>query len=213
LANDDKLYYITEFYNGLLREVSMYDVPAKKRVKLNQIFNEDQLNNYLNDFGYIKSTQRITTILTADKLESERLRRIQSNSDFLKHVFYKSKYPIHLSKREGDIFILNHMDQKIERYKNGTLDTEVDIEYVSDNNWLKEIRIDPKTEKIYPLFSLKNAIGIKELNLQDGSVSLVSILDTPVQNYESIRVYDNHLFYLRSNPINQSFKELVKVKL
>lgn len=209
----NKLYYINKQYNGLLSKVTMYNTDTEEYRTIRIISNQKQLENYKEDVGFIAKSQSIGNIRTNDIAENERIRNIQEDGDFLLTIFYKPKYPIYISTKKEKLVLLNHIEKRIEIYNKDILESEIAIDYVLAPNWLKKVKTDQITGKIYTIFDLKKGIGIKEINLENGTTKLVGTLDTAIQNYNHIEISNGHIFYLKKNSPNRSILELFKFRI
>ncbi len=206
LKNGNKLYYINEEFNGLKQIISTYRIKEKTNRVIRVIANEELIYAYKEDqalMGQGGNSIRINNIET-----NRAMRNREHEAVFLKKILYKPEFPLYITKQNGKVVLLNHIEGKIELYQNNWLLHEIDITYMEDKQWLKSILIDEKTEKIYGIFKLKKGIGIKEINIESGQTKLVSIIDVALQNLKTIRIFDGHVFYLKKNVPNGIFTGL-----
>ncbi|MFK7809422.1 MAG: carboxypeptidase-like regulatory domain-containing protein [Saprospiraceae bacterium] len=213
INNDGQLYYLNRRHNGLVSEISTYNLQTYEVKKLRTITERDKFRAYLNDFGMINSSQRIGTIHTNSYAENLRIRRFQFNGDFLLKVFYRPDFPIYISQKEKNILIFNHVEKRIETYHKGEFLREIESQYVLDKKWLEIVLIDQATEKIYGLFNHKNGISIKEINTETGSVKLVGIIDVAIYERNSIAIHNGTVYYLKEDVLNGSMKELLRYSI
>ena len=198
LINNKKLYYINEFHNGLSSEVSMYDIDKDLLKTMRSISNKEQVSNYKKDRQFIDRSESIGNIETNNVGKNEAIRNLQEDGDFLSKIFYKPEHPIFIGAQNDGIIIFNHIESKLEIYRDDVLVSEVDIVYPKDKRWLKKIIFDEITQKAYGIFDFKGRIGIKEIIVENGKTKLVAVLKTSIQNSKSIRVYNGLVFYLKN---------------
>lgn len=207
------LYYVDQRYNGLMSIVTKFDQQKEEYQTLRIISNQAQLENYQSDMGFIAQSESMSTVHSNKACDSERLSRLQAEGDFLVTTFYKPEFPNYICQQAGRLVIVNHTEKKMEVYENGQLQTEVELTYVLDETWLKQLLIDQKTEKIYGLFDVKEGMGIKEIDVATGAAHLVSVVDTDGQNGGGIQIYDDQVYYLQRESATGHALELLKQSL
>ncbi len=214
LKIDETYYYVNKRHNGLTSVISKYDITKKENTQLKIIANKQQVQGYEADRGLIELSQYITNIDQAEGVTTNtNVRDIQEEGDFLLQVFYKPEYPVYICQQEEKLIFLNHIEQKIEHYQEEDLELEVKADYVLDENWMKKVVIDPKTEKIYGVFDFRKGLGIKEINTKTGETKLVGIIETATQNYETIQIQEGLIFYLKEDQTNGAIMELVQQRI
>lgn len=209
-----KLFFINSDVNDLVNKISSYDIDKEEYSLISVIADQDLVQGLYRDLSLMRRGQDVMSVLTTSPGENRRIRNLQESSDFLITVFYKPDLPVCISSIKQDVVIFNHIERKIERYnKLNELIAAVEVDYVLDDKWLKEIRVDQRTRKAYGIFKLKTGIGVKHIDLESGEVKLVGIVETPFQNYTKIKIFNGSIYYLNDSGRMGANMELLKFDL
>lgn len=210
LRLENKLYFIKERSNGLVSQVTSYNFDTEEHVLLATVAEKELLENFRRDFMMMNRGQEKISATVSRVSDNDRIRKLQKESDFYLNIFYKPEFPVNISSSGRKIMVYNHVEGKIECYENNNLVGEVEIAYPTDKKWLKELRVDKISEKVYGTFNLSTGIGLKEVDLHTGKVKLVGIVETSLQHHKRIEVFNNSIYYLRSKLLDGSNMELCK---
>lgn len=212
IVNSD-IYYLLESVNGMRRDIRKYNLEDHTMMAVRTIADAEQIENYKSDLGLLRrgaisSNNNEKDITPA---ESKRIRRLQMETDFRAQVFYKSNFPVFLFVENDELLIFNHLESKIEVYLKGAWKKEIQINYPSDKNWLKQIVFDNTRNKVYVLLKNEKGTLLKQLNTKDGSLRTIDLIPVPFYQLEKVRVCDGELFYMKMG--EGSTKELIKFAL
>ncbi len=213
LKKKDALYYLHQKDNGLVSTIYKFNKNSSQSEIIRIIASEAQLENYQADLDLIHTCHDITNITTTDCRENERIRNIQEEGDFLETIFYKPEYPIYIYKKDEQLVLLNHIENKIEIFQNDQFLNIAETQYLNDRNWLKKIVIDKYTEKAYGIFNYKSGIGVKEIDIETGATNFVGLLDIPLAGQNHIKVYNNTIYYLSESVHNNGAKVLLSQRI
>jgi len=210
---DSKLYFLREHHNGLMKEITSFDLSVKEHALVKVVSQNDRIRSLHENDRLIAVGQGTVDSELMTVSEKLNLRKIQQESDFLIYHFYKHEYPVCFGQLNGKLVLYNHVERKIEIYEKDKLSSEIEINYVLDNKWLKKMIQDKMTGKSYVLFKLNSGIGIKEVNPLTGKVQLKGIVQTMVQDYDKIEILADTVYFLRSDDQTGSKMELCKLIL
>jgi len=213
LRIENDLYFIRKYMNELVSVISRYDIEKEEHSLISIISEDDLVRGFKEKFGLIQRATQAKSVHTNSYAENQKFRSLQENSDFYIEVFFKPEFPVYINSTEENIVIFNHIERKLEWYLKDELEDEVEIDYVFDDKWLKEIRFDKLTEKAYGIYDLKTGIGVKRINLSNGNIELVGIVDTPIQSQSKIQIFNNSIYYLKAEGSIGSKVELFKFDL
>ncbi|MEM1323950.1 MAG: hypothetical protein AAGG75_27060, partial [Bacteroidota bacterium] len=201
-------------YNGQLRLVVQYNTTTEERNILRAVGDEQSIRNYRNDIGLITQGQRRSNIWANTDVENDRIRRLQRDSDFLLKVFYKPEFPVELVKLADKILLFNHPEKELLIYNDGIVEDVLEIAYILDKKWLKQLIWDESGEKIYGLFKHKKGVSLREINWNTGQTGLILVIEQPSYEVDRIILFDNHLYFSKvSSSRNGKRKVLIKQKI
>jgi len=207
------LFYLTQKDNGLTKFVTKYNTENDTSTLISVISNEELAKGWNEEKAFIEASQKIGNITTNSYAVNVGIRNTQERGDFLLTVFFKPEFPVFIFPIKEKIVVFNHTKNKIESYKHSQLLNEVTMDYVEDDKWLKKVIFDSASQKTYGLFDFENEISLKEIDIQTGKSTLVSIVDIPKRKLDEIRIYNNEIYYLKNASTSGVYWELLKVAL
>jgi len=213
LKMDNEYFFIREHHNGLMKEVTSYNVDKGNHALLKVIAEDDMIKGLHENDRLIAVGQGRVADSEMTQYEKIHLRKIQAKSDFLLFNFFTPAFPIMISQHNGHLVLFDHIGQAIEIYKGDKMKSKVKMNYVLDEKWMKQLSVDVKTENVYGVFNLSTGIGVKKINLLNGEVDLVSIVETDLKHRKTIKIHNNSIYYLRSNTLDGSKMELCSINL
>ncbi len=127
-------------------------------------------------------------------------------------LMYKPLFsPLHIYHNELCLF--NHTNGYLEFFTfEGKNLRYIPITYHQNKKWEKRILFDKKNNKAYTVYDTKRGKAIYEINLSEGSISLIIFFDA--EFIEKMEVHDGYLFYLESGILNKNRNRVLhRVKL
>lgn len=209
LRNGNDLFYVRSNFNGLQSTYLRYNIADESLNDFRTISEEELINGYLADLNIIRQSQGINNIFTNDANTNAAIRDIQEKGDFLNEVVYRPKVSNFLYKKNQNIVLLNHIENKIEYYHENQLVTNIDIQYFKSEKWLKHVVLDMETQEVYSLYKSTKGIELRRILIENGESEFVAYLDTDFPNYKSVKVHKGIAYFLCGEKVERSSKLLL----
>jgi len=193
VCQDEKnLFYEIKSANGLVKKYVKADKTTGNSTLFKEIREEKRLENYKRDLSLIQEGNSISNMGDIDVGENERIRKIQSQGDFLEQVFYKNFTDNYFFTLNDQLVLFNHEERKIEVF--GEESAFVPMTFVGDKDYIGLILFDKIKQKFYAAFNIPKGIELREVNLKTGQAERNYFLD--VAFFEKIKVQNDIAFVL-----------------
>ncbi len=210
LRTESDLIYLRSSYNGLQKNYLRYNLKATSLTNFKTISEEQEIAQLKNDISLIKQSETATNITSNSSTRNKIIRDLQKKGDFLEMIYYKPEFENFLFTSNKKLILLNHVQGRIEIFKNYDLINFKNLTYIKDKNWLRNIVLDKKDEKIYTCFKSQNGINIHQINIDDGDTSFVDHLQIEISLFDKIRIHEDFIYYLKKSKDN--FTKLILIK-
>lgn len=187
-----------------------YNLKATSLTNFKTISEEQEIAQLKNDISLIKQSETATNITSNSSTRNKIIRDLQKKGDFLEMIYYKPEFENFLFTSNKKLILLNHVQGRIEIFKNYDLINFKNLTYIKDKNWLRNIVLDKKDEKIYTCFKSQNGINIHQINIDDGDTSFVDHLQIEISLFDKIRIHEDFIYYLKKSKDN--FTKLILIK-
>jgi len=186
------LFYEFKIKNGLIKRYVKANKKTGASALVKEIKEEKRLENYQQDLALIQKGNTISNMGDIDACENKRIRRIQSQGDFMEQVFYKNYTENYFFVLNNQLILFNHEERKIEFF--GEKNEFTPMLFAEEKNYIGLILVDKTTQKVHAAFNAPKGIALKEVNLKTGLTETEHLLD--LTNFEKIKIQNDIAFVL-----------------
>ncbi|MGK0364064.1 MAG: hypothetical protein ACI85O_001118 [Saprospiraceae bacterium] len=190
--DETNLFYEFKLANGLIKKYVQADKRTGESALFKEIREEQRLENYKQDLAMIQEGNSTSNMGDINAFDNKRIRRTQSQGDFMEQVFYKNFKENYVFKLNDQLVLFNHEERKIEFF--GEQNDFVSMTFADDKDYIGLILVDKMTQKIHAAFNVPKGIALKEVNLRTGQTEREHFLE--IANFEKIRVQNDVAFVL-----------------
>ncbi len=222
---DEKTYFNFNYYHGFINKI--YYVNDYKKDKTtyscDKIVNAFDLPIYtmavVTDSFKIKEFEREYSFFYYAKLykqgfsknEIKELRKMQP-IDWVDYTGRFSPSPIEVRTFGNNIAVFNYTYEKLEFYdKNNVLLNKIDINFLKNKKWTKEIYIDENQNRIYTTFMKNGITYCNEISLKDGNTN--ELVKIPYQFISEIKINNDIIYFLYKDIREGEKQKLFKYRL
>ncbi len=190
--NESSLIYEIKLYNGLVKKYVKANKKTGESALFKEIKEEQRLENYKQDIALINESQVINNMGDIDVGENERIRKIQSQGDFMEQVFYKNFADNYLFSLDDQFVLFNHEERKIEFF--GEEEYFIPMEFAENKSYMGLVLLDKTSKKLHAAFNVPKGIALKEINLNTGQTEQEHFLE--VAHFEKMQIQNDIVFVL-----------------
>jgi hypothetical protein len=196
VVEGDMAYYIFDQANTMVRIVKAFNIKTQQDKRLQTVADPNQIRQAFGDLNKIVKGATVNSIMYQKPVDNQTARRMQAESDFLRVIYYKAEFPVHMFAQGGRVLLLNHPQKQMNVYKNGEQVDQKPLAYVEEHQWTKRMVYDEIREEIYAIFDTAKGYNLQRVDTETGTCKTAYWIDSDV-HLEKLVIRDGVLFYLQ----------------